>query len=101
MTRFIGILLLSVLIGAAATSKPEGARYPSTSQSTTQTSATRFIYVDVYVDPKGEPLGAYQFEFTTETGHITIAGIEAGEHPAFSKQPPYYDLAAIQQNRVI
>ncbi len=108
MMRWIGMLLLAALAGAPGTTQPEGARYgaattPATpaTRATTQSSAARFAYVDVYVDPKSEALGAYQFEFTSETGHMTIAGIEGGEHTAYAKQPPYYDLAAMQQNRVI
>jgi hypothetical protein len=101
MMRWIGMVLVAALMGAPVASKPEGARYGSTTRSATQVGATRFAYVDVYVDPKGEALGAYQLEFTSETRHMRIAGIEGGEHPAFGKQPPYYDVAAIQQDRVI
>jgi len=62
----------------------------------------RFRAVDVYLDTQDRPLAAYQFEFAAETGNMTIVGIEGGEHPAFSKErPPYYDPAALMNNRVI
>ena len=62
--------------------------------------AIRFAAVDVYVDSKDQPLAAYQFELATEVGDVKIVGIEGGEHPAF-KEPPFYDPAALSQNRVI
>ncbi len=39
-------------------------------------------------------------ELRTERGHVRIVGIEGGEHPAF-EDPPYYDPAALKNNRVI
>jgi hypothetical protein len=60
----------------------------------------RFEAVDIVLDSGDLPLAAYQFEFTAETGQITIVGIEGGDHPAF-KEPPYYDPAALRNNRVI
>ena len=59
----------------------------------------RFLSVDVFIDPKGEPLAAYQLEITAPTG-VKIVGIEGGEHPEFQKAP-YYDPKAIQSERVI
>jgi hypothetical protein len=64
-------------------------------------ASPRFSYVDVYLDAKSQSLAAWQFEFTAERGHVTVVGIEGGEHPAFAKNPPYYDPAALGQNRVI
>ena len=60
----------------------------------------RFEAVHVYVDVKDAALAAYQVEFAAETGNVKIAGIEGGEHHAF-KKPPYYDLAAMQKERVV
>jgi len=60
----------------------------------------RFEAVDVFVDSANAPLAAYQVEFAAETGTITIVGIEGGEHAAF-KEPPYYDLKAIRNNRAV
>ena len=60
----------------------------------------RFEAIDVFVDPGNEPLAAYQFELQSRTPGVEIVGIEGGEHPAF-EVPPYYDPAAMNNNRVI
>ena len=70
-----------------------------TAQPTTTDTASRFTYVDVILDTHDMPLAAYQFEFTGGAG-CQIIGIEGGEHPAFVN-PPYYDPAAMQHDRVI
>lgn len=62
--------------------------------------AVRFASVDVFVDPKGQPLAAYQVEFVADPQRVALVGIEGGEHSAF-KVPPYYDPKALTQNRVI
>jgi hypothetical protein len=62
---------------------------------------SRFTYVDVMIDPKGEPLAAWQFEFTAAVGQISLVGVEAGNAPAYAKRPPYYDPAALAGNRII
>jgi hypothetical protein len=64
------------------------------------TSPVRFQTVDVFVDAKDQPLAAYQVEVAAPAGTVKIAGIEGGEHPAF-REPPFYDLRAIQHERVI
>jgi hypothetical protein len=60
----------------------------------------RFEAVDVSVDPNDKPLAAYQFELKAKSGEVQLAGLEGGEHPAF-KAAPYYDPAALLQNKVI
>ncbi len=60
----------------------------------------RFEAIDVFVDSGDMPLAAYQFELQSETPGVEIVGIEGGEHAAF-QEPPYYDVRAIQNNRVI
>jgi hypothetical protein len=80
----------------------------------------RFAPVHVYLDPGGKPLAAYQFELvcsvpvrayssTDEEDNasrrhyepqIKIVGVEGGEHPAF-KEAPYYDPAALMNDRII
>jgi len=62
--------------------------------------ATGFGWVDIYLDPHGKSLAAYQLEFIAPNDAATLVGIEGGEHPAF-KEPPYYDAAALNHNRVI
>lgn len=72
---------------------------PEVDQPETQ-APVRFEAVDVYMDSGEVPLAAYQFELAAETGEIKIVGIEGGEHPAF-KEPPYYDPAALSNDRII
>ena len=64
-------------------------------------AGTRFTSVDILIDPKGQPLAAYQVEFTAEVGRVSLVGVEAGEHPAYAKRPPYYDPAALAGHRII
>ena len=95
MIRWIALLALVLAAGSFVSVRPNRAI------AAAQPSAARFSYVDVYVDVKAESLAAYQFEFVAEKGHATVVGIEGGEHPAFAKNPPYYDAAALGRNRVI
>jgi len=78
----------------------------------------RFAPVHVYLDPAGKPLAAYQFELVCATPiktfppdensasrlryepQVKIVGVEGGEHPAF-KEAPYYDPAALMNDRII
>ena len=80
----------------------------------------RFAPVHVYLDPGGKPLAAYQFELVCSVPvrayssvddkdnasrrryerQIKIVGVEGGEHPAF-KNAPYYDSAALMNDRII
>ncbi|MEZ0267217.1 MAG: hypothetical protein ACAI43_20985, partial [Phycisphaerae bacterium] len=61
----------------------------------------RFTYVDITIDPAGKPLAAWQVEFAAEVGAVSLVGIEAGDHPAYAKRPPFYDPAALAGRRVI
>jgi hypothetical protein len=62
--------------------------------------SVRFLPVHVYLDTKGQPLAAYQFEMKANGPEVKIVGVEGGEHAAY-KNPPYYDPAALMQNRII
>ncbi|MFN3165684.1 MAG: hypothetical protein ACE37H_01325 [Phycisphaeraceae bacterium] len=54
-----------------------------------------FAYIDVTIDPRGKPLGAYQFVLSAPGVNFTVVGVEAGEHPAFDHdRPPYFDRLA-------
>jgi hypothetical protein len=64
-------------------------------------AASRFVAVDLMVDPKGAPLAAWQVEVAAEVGDATLVGIESGEHAAYSKRPAYYDPAALAGKRII
>lgn len=67
----------------------------------------RFAPLHVYLDSGNQKLAAYQFELKVTAGKpalakagVKIVGIENGEHPAF-EEPPYYDPAALANNRII
>jgi len=59
-----------------------------------------FKPIDIYIDSGDEQLAAYQFELTTKAGQVKIVGVEGGQHTAFAG-PPYYDPAALQNDRII
>ena len=63
-------------------------------------ATVRFEAVSIFIDSKEQSLAAWQIELTAKGGDVKIVGIEGGEHPAF-KEPPYYDPAALNNNRVI
>jgi hypothetical protein len=70
--------------------------------SPTQPAASaRFTYVDLIIDPHGQPLAAWQIEFSADTASVSLVGVESGEGPAYSKRPPYYDPAALAGHRII
>ncbi len=60
----------------------------------------RFAPVHIYIDSGSKPLAAYQFELKAAAGQIKIVGVEGGEHAAF-KEAPYYDPAALMDDRII
>jgi hypothetical protein len=82
-----------LLTGGAADSGESSASQPVT-------HAARFVFVHAYIDPKGQPLAAYQFELTAQGSDVTLVGVEGGEHPAFA-DPAYYDPKANAQNRIV
>lgn len=61
--------------------------------------AVLFLPVRLFIDSHEQPLAAYQFELKT-SANVNIVGIEAANHPAYP-QPPYYDPAALMQQRII
>ncbi len=66
-----------------------------------EAAAGRFTHIDIYADPRGDELGAYQVEVEALDGaHVQLVGIEGGESAAFAAAP-YYDPAALMQHRVI
>ena len=60
----------------------------------------RFTPLHIYLDSGQRQLAAFQFELKAIAGQIKIVGVEGGEHPAF-QEPPYYDPAALANNRII
>ena len=60
----------------------------------------RFAPLRVYLDSGTRPLAAFQFELKTTSGQVKIVGVEGGQHAAY-KKPPYYDPAALANDRII
>lgn len=54
----------------------------------------RFTRIDVFVDPGGAPLGAYQVDLQPVGDRVTLVGVEGGDAGAFA-DPPYHDPAAL------
>jgi hypothetical protein len=65
-----------------------------------QVSVPRFCMIHVNVDPKGQPLAAYQVEITFTNPAVRIVGIEGGDRAPYTNAP-HYDPKAIQHERVI
>ena len=59
-----------------------------------------FVPVDVFIDPLGKPLAAYQLELVDKSKRSRIVAIEGGECDAFS-EAPHYDPWAMNSNRVV
>jgi hypothetical protein len=90
--RFSRLSLMIVLLSGSLSAFAQATNAPA--------PPVRFQAVDVFVDGKDQPLAAYQVEISAPAGAVKIAGIEGGEHPAF-QEPPFYDLRALQHERVI
>ena len=92
-------LIFLLLLGTVALIARSQEQGPASGRATQTIS---FRSVDIYVDPQGadKSLAAYQVEVRVASGDAVIVGVEGGEHPAFRK-PPYYDPAALQNQRII
>ncbi|HUT28442.1 MAG TPA: hypothetical protein VMX13_01520 [Sedimentisphaerales bacterium] len=73
---------------------------PAARYETPAEQRVRFAPLDIYVDSGSRALAAYQFELKAHSGDVEIVGVEGGPHPAF-RQPPYYDPAALANDRII
>jgi len=60
----------------------------------------RFAPLHIYIDSGNKSLAAYQFELKATAGQIKIVGVEGGRSEAF-KEAPYYDPAALANDRII
>jgi len=67
----------------------------------TEQPKVRFAPLHVYLDSGGNALAAFQLELKGTAGQVKIVGVEGGSHEAFSKTPPYYDPAALANDRII
>ena len=59
----------------------------------------RFQALDVFVDSGAKPLAAWQVHVHATGGSVKIVGVEGGE--GVYANAPYYDLKAIQRERVV
>jgi hypothetical protein len=84
----LGMLLVTTLVSAQTATSKSGSTLSS------------FGYVDVFCDPHGTALAAYQLELVAEDNCATIVGVEGGNHPAF-REAPHYDAAALANHRII
>ncbi len=110
--KTIGILLTLCLVPPLLAYVPaRGTKYASGQK-------VRFTAVHIYLDAGDKPLAAYQFELVCSVPvrayspgednasrrhyerQIKIVGVEGGAHPAF-KEAPYYDPAALMNDRII
>jgi hypothetical protein len=62
--------------------------------------SVRFAPLHIYLDSGNRPLAAFQFKLKATAGQIKIVGVEGGQHEAF-KEAPYYDPAALANDRII
>lgn len=67
----------------------------------------RFAPLHIFLDSGNQPLAAFQFELKAAAGKpapakagVKIVGVEGGQHKAF-KEAPYYDPAALANDRII
>jgi hypothetical protein len=94
MNKIMSITLTSIfLIG------PVLAKRLEPDYSTAQ-PGVRFAPLNIYIDSGSKSLAAYQFELKATVGQIKIVGVEGGQPEAF-KEAPYYDPAALQNDRII
>jgi hypothetical protein len=94
MRRLIVVILISMclMVSVFAVQPEQG--------DLTSEERVRFTPLHIYLDSGQRQLAAFQFELKAIAGQIKIVGVEGGEHAAF-QEPPYYDPAALTNNRII
>ena len=94
MSKIAAIILTSVFVIVPVLASQSGR------DELSPEPGVRFAPLHIYLDSGNRSLAAYQFELKATAGQIEIVGVEGGEHKAFS-EPPYYDPAALAQDRII
>ncbi len=94
MKKIMAIILTSIFLIV-----PVLARHSEQEIPTTQPKV-RFAPLHIYLDSGNKLLAAYQFKLKAAAGQIKIVGVEGGQHKAF-KEAPYYDPAALANDRII
>ena len=102
MNKITSIILTSVfvIVPVLAHQSEQSAKGHLTVDYSTAQPGVRFAPLHIYIDSGNSGLAAYQFELKATTGQIKIVGVEGGSHEAF-KEAPYYDPAALANDRII
>jgi hypothetical protein len=88
----------AVLAAVALLLLSSGIASTPSAETVSELPLSRFRAVDVIIDSE-QPVAAYQVEITVRTGESAIVGVEGGVAPF--DEPPYYDPAALSQDRII
>lgn len=96
--RIGSVLVLLTAVLAVAWTEPASER-PEEPALPREADLAAFGWIEVWIDPKGAPLAAWQLEVDVLEGG-KIVGIEGGGHPAYA-EPPHYDPKAIQEERAV
>ena len=94
MNKITVIILTSICVMVPVPAQQSDQDYPIAQPS------VRFAPLHIYIESGNQPLAAYQFELKATAGQIKIVGVEGGQHKAF-KEAPYYDPAALANDRII
>lgn len=94
MKKVIVIIILSISVIVPVLARQTDSEY------TENQLKVRFAPLHIYLDSGNKSLAAYQFELKAAAGQIKIVGVEGGQHKAFA-EPPYYDKAALANDRII
>src|SRR5688500_19123649 len=98
--RRVAVAIFMLLLASFGRAQQQEPASTSTASTTPVASDVHFQSVDVTLDPKGQPLAAYQIEFVADAARVKLVGVEGGDNAAF-REPPYYDPAALSQHRVL
>ncbi len=94
MKKTMLIILLSLCVIVPVLARQSDPEYPDDQPK------VRFAPLHVFIDPASKSLAAFQFELKTISGQIKIVGVEGSAHAAFN-EAPYYDPAALANDRII
>ena len=99
MTR-AAITILMLLLASFGRAQQQQRQQEPAATTSSVSADVRFQTIDVMIDPKGQPLAAYQLEFVADAHRVKLVGVEGGDHAAY-REPPYYDPAALSRHRMI
>ncbi len=94
MKKIMAIILTSIFLIVPVLARQSEQDIPTVQPK------VRFAPLHIYLDSGNQPLAAFQFKLKAAAGQIKIVGVEGGQHKAF-KEAPYYDPAALANDRII